>query len=73
MALSSYARRKVYERDHGDCADMSYVVVLRENATGIERQIKVNREWDDGEEFYWSSGNFGCDCNRELETPDDAR
>ena len=23
-------------------------------------------EWQDGSEYWWSEGNFGCDCNRAL-------
>lgn len=48
---------------------MSYAVVLRENATGIERRIEGEdvpagpwSEW----EWFWTQGNYGCDCNREL-------
>lgn len=27
----------------------------------------LDHEWHDGSEFYWSEGNYSCDCNRELE------
>ncbi len=52
---------------------MSYQVAIRHNPSGeirIASQTDTESykyEWDDGQMFWWTDGNFGCDCNRELE------
>jgi hypothetical protein len=50
---------------------MSYVVRIRDTATGEERDCPMRFDWfkpDGGDdEFWWTEGNFSCDCNRELE------
>ena len=46
---------------------MSYVARIRKVATGEERAIRVNLDWEDHSSFWWSEGNYGCDCNRFLE------
>lgn len=43
---------------------MTYVMRLTETASGRS----VEREYPNGySEFWWTDGNFGCDCNRRLE------
>jgi hypothetical protein len=46
---------------------MRYTVVLRRNADGESRRVEGYGEWRDGTEFWWTEGNFGCDCNRWAE------
>ncbi len=46
---------------------MSYKVLIRNNATGEVVESTQPYEWDDGNLFWWSEGNFSCDCNRELQ------
>lgn len=44
---------------------MSYKILLREVATGIERWTQSYLyEWS---EFWWMEGNMACDCNRRVE------
>lgn len=44
-----------------------YIVYIRKNETGEIRQCLQNIEWEDHSLFWWTEGNMGCDCNRELE------
>ena len=49
---------------------MAYDVVIRKTDTGeVRRCTMEDLDWfkDDGaDDFYWwTEGNFGCDCNRE--------
>ena len=44
-----------------------YSVVIRKNETGELRLRHVDLDWEDGSYWFWTEGNFGCDCNRELE------
>lgn len=46
---------------------MAYVVRIRKNSTGEIRESIHDIEWTDSSEFWWTDGNMGCDCNRELE------
>lgn len=46
---------------------MSYSVFIRCNATGEVRESKQELDWGESTEFWWTDGNMGCDCNRELE------
>jgi hypothetical protein len=51
---------------------MAYTVVIRNNITGEVRTGLQPYEWEDDEDgggqlFWWTEGNFGCDCNRSLE------
>lgn len=46
---------------------MSYKVEIRNNETGEIRIKEMNLEWSDGSLFWWTEGNFGCDCNREMQ------
>ena len=48
---------------------MGYKVAIRKNETGEVRVYDVGySDWDtpDGHNdlFWWTEGNFGCDCNR---------
>lgn len=45
-----------------------YKVCIRKNETGEERiRTMKTLNWKDHSLFWWTEGNFGCDCNRELE------
>lgn len=48
---------------------MKYKVEIRRNLDGVVRLHDMgNLEWrDDGTHWWWTEGNFGCDCNREWE------
>lgn len=46
---------------------MSYKAYIRNNATGETRIQTLDLDWRDSSVFWWTDGNFGCDCNRELE------
>ncbi len=49
---------------------MGYKVHITEVATGITRESHIKWDWyRDGmsDEFWWTEGNFGCDCNRRME------
>lgn len=46
---------------------MSYKAHIRNNATGEVRTKDYDFEWDEGSFYWWSAGNFSCDCNREWE------
>lgn len=40
---------------------MKYSVLIRQNATGIERLRHMDDiEWDDSSEYWWTEGNMGC-------------
>lgn len=39
----------------------------REWKPGWECRDQEEAEWNDGSEFWWTEGNFGCDCNRFME------
>ena len=44
-----------------------YKVAIRNNATGEVRIQHEDLDWHDHSLFWWTEGNFGCDCNREDE------
>jgi hypothetical protein len=46
---------------------VSYKVYIRKNDTGEVRARDTGFEWDDSSYFFWTGGNFGCDCNLERE------
>lgn len=46
---------------------MAYVAIIRRNADGLVRRCPQEMDWDDGDVFWWTDGNFGCDCNRGIE------
>ncbi|MGC3959585.1 MAG: hypothetical protein QM813_17045 [Verrucomicrobiota bacterium] len=44
---------------------MSYKVAIRDNDTDEIRLYEMEGcDWEDGSLFFWTDGNFGCDCNR---------
>jgi hypothetical protein len=48
---------------------MPYTVAIRKNETGEVRQYRIDWDWEteDGDDTYWwTEGNYGCDCNRHL-------
>lgn len=50
---------------------MSYQVSILDTKTGERRLCRMDVDWhveDDGTPnlFWWTEGNFGCDCNRSL-------
>lgn len=46
---------------------MSYKVALRKNDTGEVRIVEwPHSDWDENAEFFWTEGNFFCDCNRAM-------
>jgi hypothetical protein len=49
-----------------EVASEAFKVLLRHNPTGEERLVDGYGPWDDGAEFLWTEGNYGCDCNRAL-------
>lgn len=54
---------------------MTYKVAIRKNATGEVRVREYAYDWfkdaarseESSDMFWWTEGNFGCDCNRYLE------
>lgn len=45
---------------------MSYIVRIVRKADGEAADYVVESDWSDGD-FYWlTDGNMGCDCNRHL-------
>jgi hypothetical protein len=50
---------------------MTYFVRIRKNETGEVRNAEMEWDWlrngPGGDMFWWTDGNFGCDCNRELQ------
>ena len=49
-------------------SDLKYRALLKRNVDGVERWT----DWSDATHldslvFFWTEGNFGCDCNRQLE------
>ena len=45
-----------------------YFVTMRDTETQEERTFSMDGiEWGDGSDFWWSEGNYSCDCNRHLE------
>lgn len=50
---------------------MTYQVLIRRNSDGVERLRTVEWDWfkngEHGDLYWWTEGNFGCDCNRKWE------
>ena len=45
-----------------------YKVAIRKNETGEVRVRDMEEmRWAEGSEYWWSEGNYGCDCNRARE------
>lgn len=45
---------------------MTYIVCIVNNLTKEQRVKAVDLEWNESSYFWWTEGNFGCDCNRQL-------
>jgi hypothetical protein len=46
---------------------MKYIFTLKDSVTGYQRDYIDSWDYsEDGLIFYWTDGNFGCDCNRAL-------
>lgn len=43
-----------------------YTVTIRENSTMEVEKIVMQEDWQEGSDYWWSEGNFGCDCNRRI-------
>jgi hypothetical protein len=43
---------------------MSYLVDIHEVATGRTATWTAEWNWKDDDQYLWTEGNFGCDCNR---------
>ena len=41
-----------------------YYVTIRDRKTCDVSRTAINLPWDESSEFWWSEGNFSCDCNR---------
>lgn len=48
---------------------MRYKVAIRRNADGVVRLYDFGPDipWGDGTVWWLTEGNFGCDCNREMD------
>jgi hypothetical protein len=42
---------------------MAYMVQIRDTKTGEARLCEMDVQWRDNL-FWWTGGNFACDCNR---------
>jgi hypothetical protein len=43
-----------------------YKVAIKNNLTEEIRLCEMDLDWEDHSEWWWTEGNMGCDCNREL-------
>jgi len=44
-----------------------YIVSIQKTSTGEVREyIERDHDWSDLDEYMWTDGNYGCDCNRAL-------
>ncbi|KKN08954.1 hypothetical protein LCGC14_1051430 [marine sediment metagenome] len=49
---------------------MGYTVHIKDTTTGEVRTRHYDKDWDDPDlanYFWWTEGNFSCDCNRGAE------
>ena len=44
-----------------------YKIAIQKNETKETRIATINADWCDSSYFFLTRGNYGCDCNRELE------
>lgn len=44
-----------------------YKVTIKNNETEEVRIRKMDLKWNEASVYWWTEGNFGCDCNREWE------
>jgi hypothetical protein len=45
---------------------MGYSVKIKNNITNEERDVHMDFDWHEASLYWWTEGNFGCDCNRHL-------
>lgn len=50
---------------------MPHTIAIRNNTTGEIRLYQDDEDWfeydpQDGQFWWWTDGNGGCDCNREI-------
>lgn len=52
----------------GDMVELhpSSKITIRKNSTGEVRTVPCGLGWYEHSLFFWTDGNFGCDCNRHL-------
>lgn len=68
----SEGERVTLQMDENNCVTgvgpaIGYEVAIRKNSTGETRKYQVDLEWHESSLFWWTEGNFGCDCNRGTE------
>lgn len=44
----------------------SISVLMRDNLTGETKWVPLDLAWYDHSMFFWTEGNFSCDCNRGM-------
>ncbi len=43
------------------------IINIKNNKTGeIRKFVEKDGDWDHRLEWFWTEGNYGCDCNRAL-------
>lgn len=47
--------------------NMAYKVRIKNNETEEIRERTMDLDWHEASYFWWTDGNFGCDCNRRAE------
>lgn len=45
---------------------MGYTVTITDTADGSASTAHYPYDWDEGQLYWWTDGNYGCDCNRHL-------
>lgn len=43
---------------------MAYNVHITDNQTGESKIVLMDLDWFDHSVYWWTRGNFSCDCNR---------
>ena len=46
---------------------MGYDAHITDTTTGETRVSRMDLDWHEASDFWWSEGNFACDCNRGTE------
>lgn len=64
---SEALRRGVETKTGSESKSVSYSVFIRNNQTGEVRKHIMDLPWDENSYYWWTEGNFGCDCNRDNE------
>lgn len=45
---------------------MDYIARIKRLSDGLIREVRKS-DWQNSSGFWWTDGNYGCDCNRDLE------